>query len=145
MKMKLLLAVMISSVALSAQAELKKCDTDNCKAEKLMMKLMVNDDVTGKVESWVFETPSGKKIPFSILDKLPEPVEVLKSDEAGATPLIYSPKASCEQLYVLYSFYRAKQVAENDTSHDGGIFYLKKIHDKCPSIFAELAMQARGK
>ena len=147
--MKLLLAVMISSVALSAQAELKKCDTDDCKAERFMMKLMVNNDVTGTAKSWFFETPSGKKIPFSILDKLPEPVEVLKSDEAGATPLIYSPKASCEQLYVLYSFYRVKQVAENDTSQDGGIFYLKEIYDKCPSIYAELAkkysMQVRGK
>ena len=137
--MKLLLAVMISSVALSAQAKFKKCDTDNCKEEKLFMEFMVDNDVTGKAESLFFETPSGKKIPFSILDKLPEPVEVLKSDEAGVTPLIYSPKASCEQLYVLYSFYRARQQVKKDTSSDGSIFYLKEIHYKCPSIYAELA------
>lgn len=137
--MKLLLAVMISSVALSAQAKFKKCDTDNCKAEKLFMEFMVDNDVTGKAKSLVVETPSGKKIPFSILDKLPEPVEVLKSDEAGVTPLIYSPKASCEQLYMLYIFYRTRQQMEKDTSSDGSIFYLKEIHYKCPSIYAELA------
>ena len=141
MKMKLLLAVMISSVALSAQAKFKKCDTDTCKKEKLFMEFMVNNDVTGKVESSVFETPSGKKIPFSILDKLPEPVEVLKSDKAGVTPLIYSPKASCEQLYVLYSFYIARQINEKDTSDDGGVFYLEKFYHKCPSIYAELAKE----
>lgn len=140
--MKLLLAVMISSVALSAQAKFKKCDTDTCKEEKLFMEFMVDNYVTGKAKSWVVETPSGKKIPLSILDKLPEPVEVLKSDEAGVTPLIYSPKASCEQLYMLYTFYKVRQQMEKDTSSDGGLFYLKKIYDKCPSIFAELAKES---
>ena len=139
MKMKLLLAVMISSIALSAQAKFKKCDTDNCKEEKLFMEFMVDNDVTGEAKSLVFETPSGKKIPFSILDKLPEPVEVLKSDKAGVTPVIYSPKASCEQLYVLYSFYRVRKYMEKDTSDDGIAFYVEKFYHKCPSIYAELA------
>lgn len=131
--MKLLLAVMISSVALSAQAKFKKCDT--CEVDIITMQNTVNF-----LGSEAFDTtPSGKKIPYSILKELPEPVEVWKSDKAGVTPVIYSPKASCEQLYVLYSLYEAKQITENDTSHDGGVFYLKKIHDKCPSIYAELA------
>lgn len=138
MKMKLLLAIMASSVALSAQAEFKKCDT--CEVDIIMMQNTVNF-----IGSEAFKTtPSGKKIPYSILDKLPEPIEVLKSDKAGVTPLIYSPKASCEQLYMLYSLYEDRQIVENDTSHDGRAFYLEKIHHKCPSIYAELAKKYGG-
>ena len=135
MKMKLLLAVMISSVALSAQAgsKFKKCDT--CEVDIITMQNTVNF-----LGSEAFDTtPSGKKIPYSILKELPEPVEVWKSDKAGVTPVIYSPKASCEQLYALYSLYRGKQEIEHDTSIDGIVFYLEKFYHKCPSIYAELA------
>ena len=130
-----LLAIMASSIALSAQADsiFKKCDT--CEVDIITMQNTVNF-----LGSEAFDTtPSGKKIPYSILKELPEPVEVWKSDKAGVTPVIYSPKASCEQLYVLYSLYEARQIVEGDTNYDGGGFYLKKIHDKCPSIYAELA------
>lgn len=136
--MKLLFAVMASFVALSAQAEFKKCDTDTCKHEIFKMQFAVNDVIRSLGSEAVETTPSGKKIPYSILKELPEPVEVLKSDKAGVTPVIYSPKASCEQLYMLLSSYQASQIITQDTSHDGLVFYLEKIYHKCPSIYAEL-------
>ena len=128
MKMKLLFAVMASFVALSAQAKFEKCDSDECNIKGFTVRMIINEYINGDLSETL---PNGKKVSYSILKDTK--LDALKNSETGEL-LVYSPKGSCQQLYLLGKIYQVDKKLQNLSDADGMTFFTDKILKKCPNF-----------
>ena len=128
MKMKLLFAVMASFVALSAQAKFEKCDSDECNIKGFTVRMIINEYINGDLSETL---PNGKKVSYSIL--MDTKLDALKNSETGEL-LVYSPKGSCQQLYLLGKIYQVDKKLQNLSDADGMTFFTDKILKKCPNF-----------
>ena len=128
MKMKLLFAVMASFVALSAQAKFEKCDSDECNIKRFTVSRIINGNINRDLSETL---PNGKKVSYSILKDTK--LDALKNSETGEL-LVYSPKGSCQQLYLLGKIYQLDKKLKNLSDADGMTFFTDKILKKCPNF-----------
>lgn len=128
MKMKLLFAVMASFFALSAQAKFEKCDSDECNIKGFTMRMIINEHINRDLSETL---PNGKKVSYSILKDTK--LDVLKNSETNEL-LVYSPKGSCQQLYLLGKIYQVNKELQNLNYADGLAFFTDKILKKCPNF-----------
>ena len=128
MKMKLLFAVMASFVALSAQAKFEKCDSYECDIQRFTVRQIINESINGDLSETL---PNGKKVSYSLLKDTK--LDALKNSETGEL-LVYSPKGSCQQLYLLGKIYQVDKKLQNLSDADGMTFFTDKILKKCPNF-----------
>lgn len=128
MKMKLLFAVMASFVALSAQAKFEKCDSDECNIRVFTVRQVINGFIDGDISETL---PNGKKVSYSLLKDTE--LDALKNTKTGEV-LVYSPKGSCQELYLLGKIYQIEKELRKLSDADGMTFFTDKILKKCPNF-----------